>query len=398
MKNNDIRFGIDNLLNSSSHMLYNMRLGVLVNQASLTHSYEYTYKAINGLYGKSVIALFSPQHGLWGEQQANMIETPHTVDKEDPKLPIYSLYSEVRSPTQEMLEKIDCLVIDLQDVGTRVYTFIWTVINCVKVCAEMNIKVILLDRPNPLGDLAVEGPCLNLAYASFVGMWSIPMRHGLTYGEMTRLLIKEMNIDVDFDIVPVTGWKRKMLFAELDRHWIAPSPNLPTFFSVLVYPGQVLLEGTNLSEGRGTTIPFEVCGAPYIKGQALVDFLKNFDLKGVIFLPIRFRPTFDKWKHQSCEGIRIIVTDQEKFNAYKTTVAILRGVAHLWPEYFQFTPPPYEYETIKMPIDILSGDSILREKIMDNHLSHQDFLETLTTVDMSNWNDRTEDIKLYIAD
>lgn len=335
-----------------------------------------------------VAALFSPQHGVWGEEQANMIETPHGRHPRFPRVPLYSLYSETRRPTPEMLQGLDAFVIDLPDVGTRIYTYIWTVTHCLEACAEQGLPVVILDRPNPLGGEIVEGPPLDPAFASFVGRAPLPMRHGLTIGELALHLNDTMGIGADLTVVPLQNWRRDMLWPETGLPWVPLSPNLPTFASALVYPGQVLLEGTNLSEGRGTTTPFEIVGAPFVDGFRLTEALslesslqaagalesslqaveprmqpEGCTPTGVIFRPIRFRPTFDKWAGESCGGVMLHVTEPRVFRPYRTTLQLLAAIKRLWPHEFAWCPPPYEYETQKMPIDILSGSYRLREWI-----------------------------------
>lgn len=371
------------------------RFGLLMNQASIDHQFRYACDVLAELYPQQLTALFSPQHGLWGEQQANMIESSHT---QHPRLqiPVYSLYSETRHPTADMLADLDCLVGDLQDVGTRVYTFIWTVKHCLESCAENGIPVIVLDRPNPLGN-GIEGPLLEPEYCSFVGEACIPMRHGLTIGEMALLLNAEEEIGADLSVIPMQGWKRSDTFAQLSRPWIPPSPNLPRWESAMAYPGQVLFEGTNLSEGRGTTRPFEIVGAPYVDPEQLCDSLKSLELPGIAFLPIRFIPTADKWDGQSCGGVSLHITDASRFLPYRTSVAILGTIIRSYPGSFEWLPPPYEYETEKWPIDIISGGSTLREQLEKCEPLSEERLTQLAHVDRETWMDRVEPHLLYEA-
>lgn len=359
--------GLDKVLTESSSTLKGRRFGLLFNQASLTEDGQYAADALSQCYGSSsLVALFSPQHGVWGEEQANMIETAHSHYR-PLDLPLYSLYSRTRKPTDEMLRGLDALVIDLQDVGTRVYTFIWTMLNCLEACAERGLTCVVLDRPNPLGGLAIEGPLLQDEYRSFVGLAAIPMRHGLTIAELAGWFVQQRGFDVDLQVVPMTGWKRSQRFPETGRNWVCPSPNMPTYRTTCVYPGGVLLEGTNLSEGRGTTIPFEVIGAPFIDELRYADELNGRGLAGIRFRPTRFRPTFDKWQGQSCRGVYLDVTDPDAFHSYRTTVHALYAARTLYPDQFQWLPPPYEYETVKAPIDILAGSDALRLAI-DNQV------------------------------
>src|SRR5262245_40610342 len=336
------------------------RYSLLMNQASVDRSLRYACAVLAERFPGQLVAIFSPQHGLCGEEQANMIESPH--GRYEPlDLRVYSLYSETRRPTAEMLRGLDALVIDLQDVGTRVYTFTWTVQQCLITCAESGIAVVILDRPNPLGGTIAEGPLLEPGFESFVGGAGIPLRHGLTLGELARLLNAEQNIGAQLEVVPMRGWRRDMLWDETGRAWVAPSPNMPRPTTALLYPGQVLLEGTNLSEGRGTTVPFEVIGAPFIDGHVLARELANRHLPGVAIRPIRFVPTFDKWCGQRCGGVALHVTNARSARSVHLTASILAAVQRLYPNDFAWLPPPYEYEREKMPIDILFGSSRLRQ-------------------------------------
>ena len=364
-----------------------------MNQASVNKDLKYTSHVLSEKFPGKLKAIFSPQHGIWGEQQANMIESHHAYE---PHLgvPIFSLYSETRAPTEEMLAKIEYLIIDLQDVGTRIYTFIWTLKNCLQACAKRNLPLVVLDRPNPLGGIMIEGPLLEPEYSSFVGELSIPMRHGLTIGEAALLMNKELNIQADLEVISLKGWTRDLLFSDLNRTWIPPSPNLPQLKSVTLYPGQVLFEGTNISEGRGTTTPFELVGAPFVDPEVLTDHLHSFNIPGVTFIPIRFLPTFDKWAGESCGGIRIHINHEDRFSAYKTSLLIIMGIHDLWPQKFAWLSPPYEYEYKKMPIDILSGSTKTRLDITQHPASH-DLLQKLSFVNEKTWWDRVRSILLY---
>jgi len=291
-----------------------------------------------------------------------MVETPDSVDPEL-GIPIFSLYSGTRKPTPRMIHDLDLLVIDLQDVGTRVYTFIHTTALCMTAAAEAGIRVMVLDRPNPIGGLEVEGNLLDPTFSSFVGLFPIPMRHGMTLGELAGLVNREYGIGCDLEVIPMRGWKRQMLFPDTGLPWVIPSPNLPTFDTAMVYPGQVLLEGTNLSEGRGTTRPFELFGAPWLDPAPLKERLNREDLPGVSFREHHFIPTFHKWKDKLCHGFQLHVTDPPVFRAYRTTLAVLKSVISLFPDRFDWKGPPYEYEREKLPIDLLIGDRSVREKL-----------------------------------
>ena len=278
-------------------------------------------------------------------------------------LPVYSLYGRTRKPLPGMLDNLDVLVIDLQDVGSRYYTFIWTLELCMQACHEAGKTVIVLDRPNPLGGVMTEGPLLDPDYASFVGLRPLPVRHGMTIGEIGLYLCAEFYPGLDFRVITMQGWKRKMWYDGTGLPWVMPSPNMPTIETAAVYPGMCLLEATNISEGRGTTRPFEIFGAPFIQPDTLVKVLNDFKLPGVTFRPLSFLPTFQKHANTLCGGAQIHVTDREKFKPFKTGVAILKAIHNTWPREFAWKQPPYEYEEVKMPIDILAGRDRLRKEI-----------------------------------
>jgi uncharacterized protein YbbC (DUF1343 family) len=387
--------GLENCLESPPRVLAAAaRFGLLLNQASVNKDFEYASVLLSRRLPGKLAALFSPQHGFWSEQQANMIETGHGRD-EDLGVPIYSLYSETRKPTPTMLRGLECLVVDLQDVGTRIYTFAWTVMGCLEACAAAGIPVVVLDRPNPLGGEAVEGPLLDLHYASFVGRSPIPLRHGLTMAELARWLNARHKIGADLHVVKMTGWTRRMLWPQTGRTWVLPSPNLPRWEGCLVYPGQVLLEGTNLSEGRGTTTPFEVFGAPFVNPAKLLAELKLFQLAGVRLRPVRFEPTFDKWQGKSCGGSYLHVADPQAFRPVRTTLALLAAVRRLWPRQFAWRDPPYEYEKVKKPIDILFGNCTFREALDRDALKTPADLDEVLKLDAVGWRKQVADYLLY---
>jgi len=278
-------------------------------------------------------------------------------------LPVYSLYSHTRKPEPSMLKGIDVLVIDLQDIGSRYYTFIWTMDLCMEASREMGISVVVLDRPNPIGGYTTEGPLLDTAYASFVGLRPLPVRHGMTIGEIANYLRNEFYPDLDLHIIRMEGYDRRMWFDQTGLPWVMPSPNMPTLDTATVYPGICLLEGTNLSEGRGTTRPFEIFGAPFIDPERLLRTLTTFRLPGVVFRAVHFQPTFHKYKGRLCGGAQIHITDRNRFKPFKTGVAILKAVHDLYKGYFRWKEPPYEYEKRRLPIDILTGSDILRRYI-----------------------------------
>jgi uncharacterized protein YbbC (DUF1343 family) len=387
-----IRLGLEQCTMHPPAALRGARFGLLMNQASVDSQLGYACDVLAARFPGQLAALFSPQHGLWCEQQANMIESPHGWYS-PLGLPVFSLYGPTRTPTADMLRGLDCFVVDLQDVGTRVYTFIWSLTHCLEACAAAQIPVVILDRPNPLGGEIVEGPLLAPGYESFVGRLPIPMRHALTIGELGLLARDELRLDGHVEVVRMVGWRRNMLFPETGRRWVAPSPNMPRAETTLLYPGQVLLEGTNLSEGRGTTAPFEVTGAPYVDPHQLVRALNPQALAGLAPRPLRFTPTFDKWRGESCGGIALHIVDARAVRSFRATLAILAAVQKLWPGALEWLPPPYEYELEKQPIDILFGSPELRESL--NGACCEADLDRLSAVDSADWHRRINAIRLY---
>ena len=334
-------------------------MGLLCNPASVDIRLAHASTLIASAPKVELRALFGPQHGFNADRQDDMIETPHGQDPAR-AVPVHSLYSETRTPTAEMLKGLDRLVVDLQDVGTRVYTYAYTMANCLRACREHRIPVVVADRPNPIGGVQVEGPVLQPAFASFVGQFPIPLRHGLTIGELARLFNEEFQIGADLDVVPMTGWHRSMYFDDTGLPWVLPSPNLPTLDALVVYPGMVLLEGTNLSEGRGTTRPFELFGAPWLDSDQLAAHLNDAGLLGVQFRPAGFEPTFQKHANTACGGCQIHVLDRRRFRPVRTALAILDACHDAAPDRFAWRQPPYEYEYERMPIDLLWGSDTLR--------------------------------------
>jgi len=358
-----ISLGIEQLIKSPGQRLSNKRLGLLCNQASTDAGLRHSRDLINQAFPGSLTCLFSPQHGFFSEKQDNMIESGHAVD-EATGLPLFSLYGEKRRPDSEMFSHFDVLLIDLFDVGARVYTFLYTMAYCLEAAAECNKPVLVLDRPNPIGGQLVEGNILQPDCASFVGSYPIPMRHGLTFGELALLLNNHFGIGADLEVVRMQGWQRRMLYSDTGLPWIFPSPNMPTAATALVYPGQVIWEGTNISEGRGTCLPFEVFGAPFIEPEAVVHMVnESIKIPGCFLRPLLFEPTANKWAGQPCRGFQIHVTDPQTFRPYRTSLALLQAVMLLYPGQFQYKKPPYEYEYERLPMDLILGDSALRKAL-----------------------------------
>jgi len=364
-----VRLGLEQEL--PSHWR-NERLGVVMHPASVNSSYRLIHDVLLDR-GYQVGALFGPQHGIYGQTQDNMIEWEGFKDP-DTGIPIYSLYGKHRTPTSEMLRDLDRLVIDLQDVGARYYTFIWTMLNCMRAAFEHGIPVSVLDRPNPIDAITVEGPILDMNYQSFVGLAPIPVRHGLTIAELARWFMREFKLQGELETVAMTGYLRESTIRDLDLPWVFPSPNMPTPETADVYPGGCLLEATNISEARGTTLPFELVGAPYIDANTLLDELAKHDLPGVAFRRVHFQPTFHKWAEQLCNGVHLHVTSRRDFKPFRTYCVLIAMIKKIAPDQFEWLQPPYEYNEHQMPIDILSGDDRFR-RLVDTGSDLQPWLE-----------------------
>ena len=354
-----VRLGSDILLDSAR--LRGLRVGVVCNHASIDGRFRHIVDRLSGQGDVRLAAIFGPQHGFRSDVQENMIETPH-ADDPGRRVPIYSLYSETREPTAKMLDGLDALVIDLQDVGTRIYTYIYTMANCLRACARHGIAAIVCDRPNPIGG-EVEGAALVAGWESFVGQFPMPMRHGMTIGELARLFNEHFGIGAPLEVVPMAGWQRGMFADQTGLPWVMPSPNIPTLDTAVVYPGTVLFEGILISEGRGTTRPFELIGAPWIDAERFAPAINALGLPGVHFRPAVFEPTFHKHATQSCGGCQIHVTDRQAFRPVLTGVALIEQFRRAAPDRFAWREPPYEYEHEKLPFDILAGSDVLRRQI-----------------------------------
>jgi uncharacterized protein YbbC (DUF1343 family) len=344
-----------------SGRLRGQRVGVVCNPASVNAGLAHVIDRLID-DGPELRAIFGPQHGFRSDVQDNMIESSHAEDPRR-KVPIYSLYSETREPTAEMLKGLDVLVIDLQDIGARIYTFIYTMANCLRAAARDKLPVIVCDRPNPIDGITLEGPMLRHGYESFVGQFPIPMRHGMTVGELARLFNEEFGLGASLEVVPMEGWDRRAYSDDTGLPWVMPSPNMPTLDSAVVYPGTVLFEGTILSEGRGTTRPFELVGAPWIDAERFAAAMNARGLGGVFFRPAVFEPTFQKHAKTACGGCQIHVLDRQAFKPCEVAAALLLEFRRASPDQFAWRQPPYEYEHDKLPIDILAGSPHLRQQI-----------------------------------
>ena len=346
----------------ASTRLNGLCVGVVANPASIDGAFRHVLDRIATRDGVRLGAIFGPQHGFRSDLQDNMIETPHAEDRAR-QVPIYSLYSETREPTAEMLAGLDALVIDLQDIGARIYTFVYTMANCLRAARRHGLTVIVCDRPNPIGGIEVEGPTLERGFESFVGQFAIPMRHGMTIAELARLFNEHFGIGADLEVVTMEGWSRDQYWDGTGLPWVMPSPNVPTDDTAVVYPGTVLFEGTMLSEGRGTTRPFELLGAPWIDAEPFTDRMNDIGLAGAYFRPAVFEPTFQKHCKVTCGGCQLHVTDRRALRPVAVGASLIREFRSRRPDRFAWRQPPYEYEHDKIPIDILAGNATFRVQI-----------------------------------
>ncbi len=386
-----VQSGLEVLVHRRRGFLRGQRIGLLAHQASTTRGYAHAAELLNDLRGVTLVRLFAPEHGLWGAAQdhAGIATTPDPATG----LRVWSLYGARRAPAPRMLAGLDSLVVDLQDVGARYYTFAWTMALAMRACARAGVRVTVLDRPNPLGGEAVEGNLPDPRFASFVGLYPLPVRHGLTIGELARHVNLEHGLGCDLTVVPMRGWRRPMLWEDTGLPWVAPSPNMPTPDTARVYPGGCLIEGTNLSEGRGTTRPFELIGAPYLDAHRYAMALDTLGLPGVHFRPARFVPTFQKWAGRLCGGVQVHVTDRGRFRPVLTGLAEIVVARRLAPRAFRWRQPPYEFERERLPIDILLGTDVIRRQIeAGDPLAG---IEAAWRADLARWRRRRRRILLY---
>jgi uncharacterized protein YbbC (DUF1343 family) len=354
-----------------SDRLRGKRIGLVCNPASVNEQLHHIVDVAFAASGVEVAALFGPQHGFRSDVQDNMIETPHAEfdaaggrgSGTRRKVPLYSLYSDTREPTAEMLRDVDTLVVDLQDIGTRIYTYMYTMANCMRAAKRHGLTVIVCDRPNPIGGLAIEGITLEPGCESFVGQYPIPTRHGMTIGELARLFNEHFAIGATIEVIAVEGWQRSMYWDATGLPWVMPSPNIPTLDSAIAFPGTVHVEGTNASEGRGTTRPFELVGAPWVKAEVFAATLNRRDLPGVYFRPAVFEPTFQKHARVACGGCQAHVLDRQTFRPVLTGLALIDEMRAADPTSFAWKPPPYEYEHDKQPMDVIAGSPSFRAAI-----------------------------------
>ncbi len=385
--------GLDKLFSDLPAFLKGRRVGVLCHAPSINRRIEHIVDLVAGSNDLHLGAIFGPQHGIFGETQDNMIEwegLQHPIYK----VPVYSLYGENRKPTREMLSSLDALIVDLQDVGARLYTYIWTIKLCMEACAEAGLPLVILDRPNPIGLVQTDGPVLKRDHFTFVGGAEIPLCHRMTIAEMCLWMNKFEISNCNLHYIKMENWSRETIYTESGLPWVLPSPNMPAVATALVYPGTVLFEATNISEGRGTTIPFELFGAPFIKARQLLAYLNSKNIAGCRFREHNFIPTFHKFAGEYCYGLQIHVTDLKIFKPVRTMYEILAGIIETSPGgSFSFLPPPYEYEYNLMPFDILSGDPLMRRSLeggMDPQIEFERWEK-----EIAEFTGKFEQIKMY---
>lgn len=372
-------------------------IGYLCHSASIDSNFNTGVVLLQKLFGKRLTKLFGPQHGFVTDVQDNMMETAHYVHPYF-KIPVYSLYSETRTPTDEMLLDLDTLIIDLQDVGTRVYTYISTLSLIMEKCVGRDIKLVVLDRPNPVGGEMIEGCILQPGYESFVGRYPIPQRHSLTMGEIGKFGQNVLKTDCHLEVIKMNHWQRSMYFSDTNLPWVLPSPNLPTMEGAITFAGTVLLEGTNISEGRGTTRPLEVAGFPGIESFSFCERVMNaFKAEGLVegfnLRPVIFLPTFQKHQGQNCGGVHIHPTNNSKFKSWTVSQMLCREFKRELGDKFEFHQKPYEYEFHKLAIDLINGCDEVR--LWVDKLGSLSELQKIETQNYDKYLNQREGILLY---
>ncbi|MEK7855245.1 MAG: DUF1343 domain-containing protein, partial [Acidobacteriota bacterium] len=359
---NRVRTGIEVLINDRIGSLFGQRIGLVCNQASVLPDLCHAADVFFEHPDIDLVTLFGPQHGIRGDVQYNMIETPHAAD-ERTGIMVYSLYSETREPTEEMVAGVDTIVIDLQDVGCRIYTFIYTMANCMIAAKKFGKKIVVCDRPNPIGGNVAEGNITEHEFKSFVGQYELPTRHGMTIGELAKMFNEHFGIGCELEVIEMEGWRREMWGDETGLPWVLPSPNIPDVDTCVVFPATVHFEGTELSEGRGTTLPFLLNGAPFIDPYGWADELSKFNFPGAAFRPAYFRPTFCEFAGETCGGVQIHVTDREAFTPVIVGVAMVKTIYDMYPSEFEWRQNAYEYVFDKNPMDVVCGTDKIRKAI-----------------------------------
>ena len=387
----NVRTGLEGLIDDPQ-LIAGKKIGLVTHQSAVTSDLEHSVGLLHGGRGWTLTKLFGPEHGIWGDAQ----DMAHVGHSEDPLtgLTVYSLYGaseEDLKPRRELLEGLDALVIDLQDVGARYYTFVYTMALCMREAAAIGLPVIVLDRPNPINGIQVEGNIREDKYSSFVGMFALPVRHGMTAGELARYFNKVFEINCELTVVPMRGWNRSMWWEDTGLTWVIPSPNMPTIQTAAVYPGMCLIEGTNLSEGRGTTHPFELYGAPWLDPFQLAHKLNDLDLPGIRFRPHYFLPTFQKHGGKVCGGVELHVNNRATFEPFRTGLWCVKVARDMNPEKFDWRRETYEFVSDRLAIDLLAGTARYRELVE----SGGDIGEWMATWDLGEFERKRREFLLY---
>lgn len=367
-----MKLGLEVFLDKHLHLFKGKRIGLVSNLTGVNRNLVPTIDLFNKNPDILLTALYGPEHGIRGDakegEKVAAMRDPYT------ELPVFSLYGKTKKPTKEMLDLVDVIVFDLQDLGSRYYTYIYTMAYVMQACGEQGIPFVVLDRPNPIGGISIEGNLVEEEMKSFVGLFPIPNRHGLTIGELALLYKYEFGIACELTVIPMEGWSRDMYFDQTGLYWVPPSPNSTGLDMAVLYPGTCLIEGTNLSEGRGTTRPFEFVGAPFIDGYRLAKSYNQREIPGVIARPVSFIPTYQKFQNIRCEGVQLHVLDRKKIYSLRAGLVLLEVVAVLFPEDFAFNDTPTDQKTV---FDLLAGTKELRDKILSGKT--EEFLETCET-------------------
>lgn len=394
-----VQSGLDRILSERElQTKFKGKIGYLCHSASVTKDLEHGLLALKRVFGDQLIKIFGPQHGFVTDVQDNMVETNHYTHPYF-KLPVYSLYSETRIPTDEMLEGLDHIFVDLQDVGTRIYTYIYTMTLLMEACEKKGIEVVILDRPNPINGVDLEGNILDPNYASFVGRHPIPVRHGLTMAEVARMHQRywSNNKNCKLTVIEMKGYKREMSYEDTKLPWVIPSPNLPTVEAAYTFVGTVLYEGTNISEGRGTTRSLEIIGHPKIEAfgfhEKLKPVLAKANLRGFILRPLVFLPTFQKHAGKPCGGYQIHVTDRKTFEPWRLCQYLLREMYKELGSDFAWKQPPYEYEYHKVPVDLINGTDKLRHWV--EKYGNEDDYQAIMQENQAEWLEQRKSCLIY---
>lgn len=354
--------GLDILLRNTDRFR-NRNIGLIVNQTSVTPELKYSWNVLKEK-GLHLRRIFSPEHGLFATEQ-DQISVTYQPELDCEVVSLYGDTAESLLPEKALLDNLDIILFDIQDVGSRYYTYVNTLALFMEAVSGRDIEIMVLDRPNPLGGTIIEGPLLDPAFRSFVGVFPIPVRHGMTAGELAHLYRDFKKIDINLSVIAMEGWNRSMLFPETGQPWIPPSPNMPTFSTAEVYPGMCLFEGLNVSEGRGTTTPFQLSGAPFINPRDLADRCTGYGLQGVLFRPVWFKPTFHKFCGEVIGGIWLQVTDHSCFRSFATGVAITAALNEMYPQQLKFLKGVYEFNDTLPAFDLLAGSSHIRSMILE---------------------------------